>query len=424
MGPMVETPDTQAALLRRVSCIVSSDQDLESILEEMVTLIKSVTRSDASLLYLVEDATDEIVLRASQLPHDAEIGAVRIRMGEGITGWVAAHKASVALADGAWADARFKRIDSLQEDTYQAFLSVPLVDGGKTIGVINVHHKEPHRHSPGEVALVAFIGEQMGGLIARARLVRQSQSAVYRMRRLAAVAQAISDGSYPLRILQTISEMAGDTLNSPVCSIVLIDEEKKEMTVGAARCPAPNYMHRLPIRMEGSLVEYVIRQNRPVIVPDIHSEKQFRYPELARKSGLTSLLAAPLSSHGKGIGSINVYTEKKHSFSEDEIGFIRIAAGQASGAIQNARLMSETLEIKRTLEARKTIERAKSIIQHKYRLTEEEAYLRLRNRSSRLRRSMRELAEAVIMADVVSAKDGALPGIATPGDWMDDDGIV
>ena len=86
------------ALLHRISSIVSSDQDIESILNEMVTLTVNVTHSDACLVYLIDHATNEIVLRASQLPHDAEIGKVRMKMGEGITGWVASHNSVVALA--------------------------------------------------------------------------------------------------------------------------------------------------------------------------------------------------------------------------------------------------------------------------------------------------------------------------------------
>ena len=171
-----ETTNTHLALLHRISSIVSSDQDIESILHEMVMLTMNVTHSDACLVYLIDHATNEIVLRASQLPHDAEIGNVRMKMGEGITGWVAAHNSVVALPRNASADARFKPFSSLQEDTYQAFLSVPLVDSGEIIGVINVHHREPHQHSSDEVALVTFIGEQMGGVIARARLAEQSQT--------------------------------------------------------------------------------------------------------------------------------------------------------------------------------------------------------------------------------------------------------
>src|ERR1700740_1776405 len=129
MTAMGESTGSQVALLHRISSIVSSDQDLESILKELVSLAMNVTHSDACLVYLIDYATNEIVLRASQLPHDSEIGKVRLKMGEGITGWVAAHKSVFALPSNASADSRFKPFSSLQEDTYQAFLSVPLVEG-------------------------------------------------------------------------------------------------------------------------------------------------------------------------------------------------------------------------------------------------------------------------------------------------------
>ena len=81
----------------------------------------------------------------------------------------------------------------------------------------------------------------MGGLIGRHKLADQSLSAVKRMETLAAVAQTISAESYLERILQAISEMVAETLDSAVCSILLVDEEKKELTVSAARCSSPDY---------------------------------------------------------------------------------------------------------------------------------------------------------------------------------------
>ena len=119
--------------------------------------------------------------------------------------WVASHKSVIALARNASSDTRFKAFGSLEEDTYQAFLSVPMIDGVEIVGVINVHHKQAHEHSSDEVALVTFIGEQVRGVIAKAWLTEQSQSAVRRMGTLTAVAQAISGGSYIERILQAIS---------------------------------------------------------------------------------------------------------------------------------------------------------------------------------------------------------------------------
>jgi signal transduction protein with GAF and PtsI domain len=397
-----ETANTHLALLHRISGIVSSDQDIESILREMVALTMGVTHADATLVYLIEHSTNEIVLRASQRTHDVEIGKVRMKIGEGITGWVAAHRSVVALAQNSAADSRFKHFSSLREDTYEAFLSVPLVHSGEIIGVINVQHREPHRHSCDEVAIVTFMGEQMGGVIARARLAERSLNSVRRMQTLAAVAQAIGVENYLERILQAISEMLAETLDSAVCCILLVDAEMKELTVSAARCSAPDYMQRMPIRMGGSIIEYVVGQGHPIAIPDIHTEKRYRYPDLARKSGLMSLLAAPLMSQGKAIGCINIYTRDERNFSTDEIGFVQVVAGEAALAIQNARIMSETLNMKRKLEGRKLIERAKGILQHKHNLTEEEAYLRLRDESSRLQRSMRALAEALVLADDLS----------------------
>jgi signal transduction protein with GAF and PtsI domain len=400
---------TQVALLHRISSIVSSGLELETMLRELVGLIMQVTDSDACLVYLVDHSTNEIVLRASQLPHSGEIGNIRLQMGEGITGWVAKHKSVVALGKDASLDTRFKGFTSLQEDTYEAFLSVPLVSSGDLIGVINVHHREPHKHTSDEVALVSFIGEQMGGALAKSRLAEQSQGAFRRMEALAAVAQTIAAESYLDRILQAISEMVAETLDSPVCSIMLVDDERRELVINAARCSTPEYLHKMPIKIEDSLIGRVIREGRHIMVPNVLEEKQYRYPELARKTGLASLLSVPLISREKVIGTINIYTREQRPFSEDEVGFVKVVAGQAAIAIENARLMSETLDMKRTLETRKLVERAKGILQYKHNLTEEEAYLRLRNESRRLRRPMRDLAEAVILADDMNKKTGDKP---------------
>ena len=88
---------SQVELLHQISNIVSSNLSLERMLQELVGMAVTVTGCDACLVYLVDHASHEIVLRASQLPHAPEIGNIRMKMGEGITGWVAQHKSVVAL---------------------------------------------------------------------------------------------------------------------------------------------------------------------------------------------------------------------------------------------------------------------------------------------------------------------------------------
>ncbi len=243
----VSETNGQVAMLHRISSIVASELSLDEMLGEIVGITSQVTGCDACLVYLIESSTGEFVLRASQVPHAADLGHLRLKMGEGVTGWVAEHQSVVALSSNAAADHRFKRFPALIEDTYEAFLSVPLVNKGEIIGVINVHHRGEHLHTPDEVALLTFVGEQMGTAIS-------------------------------------------------------------------------------------------------------------------------------------------------HSGLQEE----------------NARLMAEAEEAKRQLEIRKLVERAKGLLQHRHGLSEEEAYLRLRNESRRLRRPMRDLAEAIILSEDLSRRSDSL----------------
>src|SRR5262245_60439093 len=124
---------SQSELLHRISGIVNSDLSLQKMLDELIRLVVGVTHCDECLVYLLEAARDEIVLCASQLPHAGEIGSIRMRSGEGITGWVVKHQSVVVLSSAASSDPRFKSFPSLQEDSYEAFLSVPLINSGQVI---------------------------------------------------------------------------------------------------------------------------------------------------------------------------------------------------------------------------------------------------------------------------------------------------
>src|ERR1700728_4441279 len=153
---IMEPASSHVALLHRISNIVSSELSLDEMLGEIVGLTVQVTDCDACLVYLLDRDTDEVVLRASQVPHAADLGHLRMKVGEGVTGWVAEHQKPVALSSKAADDPRFKIFPALIEDTYEAFMSVPLVTKGKAIGVINVHHRAKHDHTPEEIATISF----------------------------------------------------------------------------------------------------------------------------------------------------------------------------------------------------------------------------------------------------------------------------
>src|ERR1044072_10060213 len=99
----------EITVLHRVSRIVSSELSLDEMLGEIVGLTSQISGCDACLVYLVELPTEEFVLRASQVPHAADLGNLRMKVGEGVTGWVAEHKSIVSLSANAGSDIRCRR---------------------------------------------------------------------------------------------------------------------------------------------------------------------------------------------------------------------------------------------------------------------------------------------------------------------------
>ena len=302
---------SQVELLHQISNIVSSNLTLEKMLQELIGLAVEVTDCDACLVYLLDRNRKEIVLRASQLPHTKEIGHIRMKMGEGITGWVAQNKSVVALGANASADSRFKSFQKLPEDTYPG---VPVGAAGHRRRTDRRHQHSPpvqaSSHARTKSRWSPSWANRWAARLPRAELAERSERATRRMEALAGLAEGINEKNYLDRILQTIAEMVADKLDSPVCSVMLVDEERQELNISAARCSSEDYLHRMPLKIEESLIGRVVRERQPIMIPNVLEEKQYRYPELARKTGLASLLSVPMFTRDTVIGTINIYTRE------------------------------------------------------------------------------------------------------------------
>ncbi len=140
-------------------------------------------------------------------------------------------------------------------------------------------------------------------------------------------------------------------------------------------------------------------ENKPEIVYNISENKDYRYPDIAKKEGLVSLLCVPLHFKGKVVGALTTYTSRPHHFSEYEIHILQAVADQAAIVIENYRLVVETKVIKEELESRKVVERAKGILMNEHDLTEDEAFKRIQKFAMDNRKSMREIADAIVLSN-------------------------
>jgi uroporphyrinogen-III synthase len=155
-------------LLHEIGSRIAAADPLHAVLERVVDFVSTLVQCDSCFVYVLED--EDLVLRASKTPHPDVVDRLTLRVGQGITGWVAEHRTPVAVSSHAFDDPRFKTFNELPEDRYEAFLSVPVLSRSKLVGVINLQHRRPHDHSQREIQLISTIGFLVGAEIETARL--------------------------------------------------------------------------------------------------------------------------------------------------------------------------------------------------------------------------------------------------------------
>jgi uroporphyrinogen-III synthase len=164
----LQRTEQQLRLFQKISRLMVRDLSLQDVLQGVVSLIVEFTACDSCLVYLIDG--DYLVLCASNTPHPSTIGKVRLRVNEGLTGWVARERRLLAISREAYRDPRFRSFGDLPEDTYEAFLSAPVIARNKVVGVINVQHRLPHQHTGSEMEVLTTVGEQVGCVLALARM--------------------------------------------------------------------------------------------------------------------------------------------------------------------------------------------------------------------------------------------------------------
>jgi signal transduction protein with GAF and PtsI domain len=394
----------EADVLHRISESISSTLDLEAVLRHIVEVVVEVTKADACLLYLLSESREELILRASKNPHPKLIGRITIGLGEGITGWVARERTRVVIPSNASDDPRFKFFHNLPEDRYQAFVSVPILAKKEVVGVINVQHKRPRQYRSDELALLSTIATQVGGAIENARLYAEMRRKALQVDTLSQVSETLASNRLIEDVLQLIVTMTAQMMNSKTCSLMLLDPPSGELRIVATQSLSELYRRKSNLKVGQSISGRAVQERRPVIVLDVTRERDYMYPEIARKEGLCSLLSVPMLIRDRAIGVINSYTSIPHVFSSEEIKVLQAIANQAAIAIENTKLVEKSFEMQEALEVRKLVERAKGLLMQAKGITEEQALRLIQRQSMDTRKSMREVSEAVILASGIDKR--------------------
>lgn len=215
------------------------------------------------------------------------------------------------------------------------------------------------------------------------------------------ISQAITSDFYLEDILKLIVMVTAKVTGVEICSLWLIDEAEtpRRIRLKATQALDPEYVKDRALQMNEGVVGYVASMNRPLIVENVLEEPRFKEKEMARKLGLVSMVSVPMHiKDDKVIGVLNCFTAEPHDFSETEVNLVTTVANQAALAIENTRLLVRTKVIEEELITRKLIERAKDIVMVKKNVPADKAFRWLQKKSMDTRKSMREIAEALIIS--------------------------
>ena len=393
-------------ILHNTAQLISSSIEINDVLEQILELVTGLTKADSCLIYLYDKKNNELVLRASKKAHPEMLGKIKLKIGEGITGWVAKEKKPISISSGAYKDKRFKKFVKLPEDKYEAFLSIPILSKNEVIGVLNAQNLKKRVYKRSTVELLFTVAKYMGSALVNSLVYGELKKKAQQLELLSEVSRTIVSNKYLEEILHLIATMTAQVMGSKICSIMLVDEKKKELIIAATQSLSVRYKNKPNIRIGQSVSGRVVEEKKAITVLNVVEEQGYMFPGVAGKEGIVSLLSVPMMIKDRVVGVINSYTAKAHRFSAEEISILQAIANQAAAAIESTRLNQDILAAKESLLERKITERAKGILMKKNNIGEEAAYKMMRRKSMDMRKSMKEIAQALILAsDLDKAAD-------------------
>jgi two-component sensor histidine kinase/putative methionine-R-sulfoxide reductase with GAF domain len=221
----VHAPERHLRLLTETTAAVNSTLDLEEVLRLVATKVADALQADACFVYLYDERSGELVLRAT---HGTSVEEMtrrpRMRPGEGITGTAAAERTPVMIPSQAHLDPRFKEFPNLPEDEYESILAVPILAQGERLeGALNVRTRAARAYSEGEIGLLTAIADQVAQSILHAQLYAQAQRRVAELEALARISEAVSESLYLEESLQAIVETTMEAVQATGAALVLED---------------------------------------------------------------------------------------------------------------------------------------------------------------------------------------------------------
>ncbi len=330
-------------LLRQVDNIIHSTLEPQEALQLILEQAVRVMRASSGSVVLINPTSGLLEIHASMgLP--AAAAEVKLRVGEGITGWVARNGQVVRCGDVSQ-DPRYVQL----RQHVGSEMALPLVVNGEVRGVLNVDSDRKDAFSASDQELMESLALSASKVIHNTWLYEQLRLKARLFETLARVGQTINSALNLDDALQVITREACLMMNAKMCSLMMLDESREWLELRASYGAGPHYLKRPRLSASESLVGIVVRRRKPLQLENVQTSSRYQSTELARREGLVALLSVPLLFAGQAIGVLSVYTGRSYKFSDEEIRILAALAELSAIAIEKARLYERVVDVEEQL---------------------------------------------------------------------------
>ncbi|MDP6336920.1 MAG: GAF domain-containing protein [Verrucomicrobiota bacterium] len=327
----------QLRRLYQVSKVIHSTLDQQEALDLIVREAVGLVNATSGSVVLINPIDGFLEIQAA---HGLSAGAkLKLRVGEGITGWVAQQGKSAIVPDVS-AD---KRYVPVHEHT-RSELAVPLEINGVLSGVVNVDSDKPSAFDENDLALLTELASQAALVIHNAFLYEKSLIRANLFESLITVGQAINSAVDLDEALAAITREAASLMNAKTCALQLLDESSSHLTLVASHGAGEAYLNKPGVDIAESFLGSVVNLKKPLQIENVQTSNAYQQQDIAREEGLVAMLSIPLEFGGNAIGTLNVYKEETYVFSNDEIHIATALAELSALAIEKARLLERIVE--------------------------------------------------------------------------------
>jgi len=324
---------------RSIHSTLEPAEVLGLIVKEAVHLVEATSGS----VSLINPTTGLLEIEAAEgLPEEGS--QLALRLNEGVTGWVAQHAKAARIGDVSQDERYVAARPGVRSE-----LAAPIIMQEEVRAVLNVDSDQADAFSETDQALLEELAGLASQVIFNAWQYEQHRQRAELLHSLVSVGQTINSTMNLDDVLEVITREGAGLGRAKMCSLQLLDEAEEWLEVRAQYGAGRAYQQRPALSVAESLMGSVVRRQKPLQVPNVQTSAQYQNQEIARREGLVSMLCAPLSFNDQSLGTLSVYTETPHVFSNEEVSTLSALAELSAVAIEKARLYERTMDVEEQL---------------------------------------------------------------------------